>query len=112
MDFVDIRLSSADEQAVRRLQATLRETLPGIRFGRTRLGRSGDWMCDGHYDAATVPVRSTPPSDEQDRLTDWFHAYKTIRPVLVRLLGHNHQAIQHLDRAMVHAASWTIGRSR
>jgi hypothetical protein len=91
LDEVSIRLASADEGAVRRIQAKLTAQLPGTRFGGVRLGRSGDWMCDGWFDEG-----ATPDTDEQ-RLRRWVAAYPDLREQLALLFGDDHPDLEELD---------------
>jgi len=102
MDFVDIRLSSADEDAIERLQGTLCRVFPEMRFDRTRIGRNGDWLCDGYFDEGVRRVHQIS-AHHHILLLGWFRSYETIRAILRRIIP-DHPSLRHLDRAMTHMA--------
>lgn len=105
MDYIEIRLASDDEQAVQHLAARLRATFPEMRFQRTRIGRDGDWLCYGTYDAGAARVSGGARFDAR-RVAVWLEDYDLIIRPMLSVRRKPGTAIALLDDALHNLRRW------
>lgn len=106
MDYVEIRLASDDEQAVKQLAIHLQAVVPEMRFHRVKIGRDGDWLCYGEYDAAGTrePV---PGRTNTNIVVDWIRTYdRDVRRLLKHRERPGNTVVALLDDAVADLRRW------